>query len=108
MTKVHVTDRDGNAHEIDAPAGEPLMETLRDQDEEYVEGTCGGQCACGTCHVYVAFEWLDKLPAQSEDEEMMLEAIGELIEVKDNSRLSCQIEMDDSLDGLSVEVAPEF
>lgn len=107
MPKVHVTDREGNAHEVDAPNGEPLMETLRDSDE-YVEGTCGGQCACGTCHVYVSPDWLKKLAAQSEDEEMMLEAIGELIDVKDNSRLSCQIEMDDSLDGLTVAVAPEF
>lgn len=107
MAKVHVTDRDGNEHELEAPNGEPLMETLRDEDMD-VEGTCGGQCACGTCHVYVAPDWLDRLPAMSEDEELMLEAIGDLIEVKPNSRLSCQIEPDEALDGLKVEVAPEF
>lgn len=108
MATIHVTDRDGNAHEIDAPEGEPLMEALRDQPDEYVEGICGGECACGTCHVYVAPEWLEKLSGQGEDEQMMLEAIGELIEVKDNSRLSCQIKVDESLDGMTVEVAPEF
>lgn len=107
MTKVLVTDRDGNRHELEAPDGEPLMETLRDEDMG-VEGICGGQCACGTCHVYVDAEWIDRLPPMSEDEQMMLEAIGELIEVRSNSRLSCQIEPDESLKGLVVEVAPEF
>lgn len=108
MATVHVTDRDCATHEIDAPEGEPLMEALRDQDEEFVEGICGGECACGTCHVYVAPEWADKLSTRTEDEEMMLEAIGELIEVRDSSRLSCQIKVDESLDGLTIEVAPEF
>lgn len=108
MATIHLTDRDGNKHDIEASNGEILMEVLRDQDDEYVEGTCGGQCACGTCHVYVEPDWLAKLAAQSDDEQMMLEAIGELIDVKDNSRLSCQITMDDSLDGITLEVAPEF
>lgn len=107
MAKVQVTDRDGNQHTLEAPEGEPLMETLRDQDMD-VEGICGGQCACGTCHVYIDDAWVDKLPAREEDEEMMLEAIEDMVEVKKGSRLSCQIEMDDSLDGLQVEVAPEF
>lgn len=107
MAKIHVTDRDGNAHELEAPNGTPLMETLRDQDMD-VEGVCGGQCACGTCHVYVDPDWLGELAPMGDDEEMMLDAIGDLIEVKPNSRLSCQIEPDDSLDGLKVEVAPEF
>lgn len=107
MVKIYATDREGNEQELDAPEGEPLMETLRDEDMD-VEGTCGGQCACGTCHVYVDEAWIDQLPSRGEDEEMMLEAIGELIEVKPNSRLSCQIKPDDSLEGLKVQVAPEF
>lgn len=107
MATIHVTDRDGGEHELEAPNGAPLMETLRDQDMD-VEGVCGGQCACGTCHVYVDPEWLDSLEPMGDDEEMMLEAIGELIEVKPNSRLSCQIDPDDSLQGLKVEIAPEF
>lgn len=107
MVKVRVTSQDGEYYELDAPNGEPLMETLRDEDMG-VEGICGGQCACGTCHVYVDPEWIDRLQPRSEDEEIMLEAISELIEVRTNSRLSCQIEPDDSMEGLTVEVAPEF
>lgn len=107
MAKIHVTDRDGGEHTLDAPNGEPLMEALRDQDMD-VEGICGGQCACGTCHVYVDAAWADKLSPMGDDEEMMLEAIEDLIEVKKTSRLSCQIEVSDEIDGLKVEVAPEF
>lgn len=105
MAKVIVTDRDGNVHELEAPSGTPLMEILRDEDMD-VEGTCGGICSCGTCHCYVDAEWVPKLSQKEEDEEMMLEAIGEVVEVSSNSRLSCQIEVTDELDGLVVQVGP--
>ena len=105
MPEVKVIDRDGNEQKLDAPNGTPLMELLRDEDMD-VEGTCGGICSCGTCHVYVNEAWVSKLPAVGEDEEMMLEAIAEVVEVKANSRLSCQIPLDDSLDGLQVEIGP--
>lgn len=105
MAKVKIKDRDGGEHTLEAPNGVPLMETLRDEDMD-VEGTCGGICSCGTCHVYVDAAWVDRLAAKGEDEEMMLEAIGEVVEVRPNSRLSCQIEMNDELEGLVVEVGP--
>ncbi len=90
---------------LEATDSTPLMELLRDEDMD-VEGTCGGICSCGTCHVYVNEAWLGKLPAVGEDEEMMLEAIAEVVEVRSNSRLSCQIPMDESLDGLEIEIGP--
>ena len=105
MAEVKIKDRDGGEHTLEAPNGVPLMETLRDEDMD-VEGTCGGICSCGTCHVYVSPEWADRLPPVGEDEEMMLEAIGEVVEVRPNSRLSCQIEISDELEGLEVEVGP--
>lgn len=105
MAQVKVKDRDGAEHTLESPNGVPLMETLRDEDMD-VEGTCGGICSCGTCHVYVAPEWADRLPAMGEDEEMMLEAIGEVVEVRPNSRLSCQIELTEDLEGLELEVGP--
>lgn len=105
MAKVQVTDRDGGEHTFDVDAGTPLMEVLRDEDLD-VEGTCGGICSCGTCHVYLAADWVSKVPAIGEDEEMMLEAIGEVVEVNERSRLSCQIEINDDLEGLTVEVGP--
>lgn len=105
MANLNIKDRDGGEHTLDAPNGTPLMETLRDEDLD-VEGTCGGICSCGTCHVYVSADWLAKLPPKSEDEEMMLEAIGEVVEVRENSRLSCQIEITDELEGFVAEVGP--
>ena len=105
MAKVQVTDRDGGEHTFDVDNGTQLMEVLRDEDLD-VEGTCGGICSCGTCHIYLAADWVGKVPPVGEDEEMMLEAIGEVVEVNERSRLSCQIELDDSMDGLTLEVGP--
>ncbi len=66
-----------------------------------LEGTCEGQMACSTCHVIVAAEWFDRLPAASEEEEDMLDfAAG----ARRTSRLSCQIELAPELDGLIVTV----
>lgn len=105
MAQVKIIDRDGNPQTLDAPEGTSLMELLRDEDMD-VEGTCGGICSCGTCHVFINESWLGKLPEVGEDEEMMLEAIGEVVEVKSNSRLSCQIPLTDELDGLEIEIGP--
>lgn len=105
MAEVRVTGRDGSERVIEADNGIALMDTLRDSGAG-VDGTCGGACACGTCHVYVASGWAERLPPKSEDEQMMLEAIGELVEVRPNSRLSCQIQVSAALAGLSVEIGP--
>jgi ferredoxin, 2Fe-2S len=104
MTQVKVTNRDGSSLTIDAEDERPLMESLRAVG---VEGTCGGECSCGTCHVYVAVEWAERLPTQQTDERDMLGAIAELVEVRPNSRLSCQILVGPELAGLSVEIAPQ-
>jgi 2Fe-2S ferredoxin len=105
MAKLVVTDREGRQRAVEAPAGQRLMDVLRDEDFG-VLATCGGACACGTCHVYVDAAWSAKLPARSDDEQMMLEAIGELVEVKPESRLSCQIELSEDLTGLAVTIGP--
>lgn len=66
-----------------------------------IEGECGGEMSCGTCHVYISEAWLPLLRPQSEDER-------DLLDVDDranaNSRLGCQIRMTEELDGLTVEV----
>ena len=105
MAEVRVKDRAGTQHTVHGTSGRPLMEILRD-DNLGVLGTCGGVCSCGTCHVYVAPSWADRLPPKTEDEQMMLDGIGELVEVRPNSRLSCQIELSEELSGLEVEVGP--
>ena len=104
MSKIIATDRDGAVHEIPAAVGLTLMEILRDADLP-VEATCGGQCICSTCHVYVDEKWRDKLNAPGELEKVLCEDSGHY---ESGSRLSCQIEFADELDGISLTLAPEF
>ena len=104
MPKLIVTDRKGERHELDATVGWSVMEVIRENNLP-VEAACGGCCACATCHVYVAEDWLPKLESAGSDESMMLD---EAFEVRDNSRLSCQIKFGPALDGLEVTLAPEF
>jgi 2Fe-2S ferredoxin len=101
--QLRVTDREGKEHLLDAPDGWRVMEVIRDNDLP-IKAECGGACACATCHVYVADDWMGKLtPMQDEEEEMLDEAY----DVRDNSRLSCQILMNPELDGLEVTLAPQ-
>ncbi len=103
MTTIHVTDRDGNRHQVEALDGEPLMYTLRDLDYG-VEAICGGMCSCATCHIYVHDEWGARLAPRAQDEQELLD---ELETTNHRSRLSCQIRCSDALDGLRIEIAPE-
>ena len=93
-----VTDQKGEEHTLEAVEGWRVMEIIREHGLP-IKAECGGACACATCHVYVDEAWLDKLPAIRDDEEEMLD---EAFDVQDNSRLSCQLIMDESLDGLRV------
>ena len=104
MGVVFATDRDGKAYELDAREGYTLMEILRDAGLP-IAAICGGQCICSTCHVYVAEEWVARLKTREEDEQVMVEDSGHY---QDNSRLACQIDFSESLDGINVTLAPEF
>jgi 2Fe-2S ferredoxin len=103
MPRLKVVDRDGAEHELNAGTGGVLMEPLRDMDDG-VTAICGGMCSCATCHVYVDEAWADKLPTAMSDEMDMLKDLGSF---RPNSRLSCQIQLTDELDGLKVTIAPE-
>jgi len=107
MSELRVIGRDGSEQRLEALEDVAVMETLRDAGTGIL-GTCGGACSCGTCHVYVAPEWLDRLPSKGEDETMMLEAIGELVPLRSGSRLACQLPMTAALSGLVLEIAPEL
>jgi ferredoxin, 2Fe-2S len=103
MPMVRVIDRDGIERELEAPSGATLMEPLRDMDDG-VAAICGGMCSCATCHVYVDADWVATLPAPMSDESDML---GDLVSRRANSRLSCQIVLNDALAGMKVSIAPE-
>lgn len=100
--KILVTDREGVEHDLEAVEGWRVMEIIRDHGLP-IKAECGGACACATCHVYVDEAWEDTLPAMRDEEEEMLD---EAFDVQDNSRLSCQIILDEGLDGLKVTLAP--
>lgn len=106
MAQIRITERNGNERTIEADSGQPLMEALRDANTG-IQGTCGGACSCGTCHVYIGAAWAAQLPAKSEDEQMMLEALGDLVELRPTSRLACQVPLTDALSGIEVIIAPE-
>jgi len=98
-----VKDRDGLIHELDAKIGSTIMEIIRDAGLD-IEAACGGCCACATCHVYVTNEKIQKLKLIDDDEESMLD---QAFSVLNNSRLGCQIEYSNDLDGMELTLAPE-
>ena len=99
---VYVTDRAGKEHALDGIEGWRLMEVIRDNDLP-IKAECGGACSCSTCHVYVDDRWIGKLPPPSQEE---TDQLDDAFEVQDNSRLSCQILLNEKLDGLRVTLAP--
>ena len=100
MTLVRFIATDGSLSEVEAKAGERLLDVAQ-ADGQPLEGTCEGQMACSTCHVIVVAEDFDKLPPASEMEEDMLDlATG----ATRTSRLSCQIWLDGTLDTLTVRI----
>ena len=103
MPKLIITDRLGKKSEIEYDSNFTLMEILRDNGYD-IEASCGGCCACATCHVYIDEKWKNKLKNMDDDEESMLD---QAFDVKKNSRLSCQIDLSEELDGLEIEIAPE-
>lgn len=101
--QIFLTDREGKRHELLAPTDMQmnLMEVCKAY-ELPVEGTCGGMALCASCQCYI--ESSHSLPERSEDEEAML---AEAFNVRDNSRLGCQIQMIPELNGLEITLAPE-
>ena len=103
MGKIIVTDREDKVHELEATEGLVLMEIIRDAGLP-IEAACGGCASCATCHVYVDKDWSQKLnPIEDEEESMLDQAFN----VKENSRLSCQIEYFEKFNGIKIKLAPE-
>lgn len=103
LVHLSIIDREGQEHPLDIPEdlGLNLMEVMKASGLP-VEGTCGGMALCASCHCYVLSG--PELAEPSDDEEDMLDQIAT---VEDNSRLGCQIKVDEAIDGLVVELAPE-
>ena len=102
MPKITYVTSDGSRHEVEVENGYSVMEGAINNNIDGIVAECGGACACATCHSYIDEAWLNKMPAMDDMEDSMLDAA---FERKDNSRLTCQIEVSNNLDGLVVHVA---
>lgn len=101
MPKITYIESNGTSHEVEAEAGMTVMEAAVKNSVPGIEAECGGACSCATCHVYVSEDWREKTGQPDEMEEDMLDFA---FDVRESSRLSCQIKVSDELDGLVVNV----
>ncbi len=101
MPKITFIEHGGTEHTVDAETGSTVMEAAIENLVPGIEAECGGACACATCHVYVEDAWREPTGEPAEMEEDMLDFA---FDVRDASRLSCQITVTDKLDGLVVRV----
>ncbi len=101
MPKITYIEHNGKTHEIEVANGLTVMEGAVQNNIPGIDADCGGSCACATCHVYVNEKWFGKLSKKESAEEDMLDMA---YEPKKFSRLSCQIIVEDSLDGLVVKM----
>jgi len=104
MPSITLIEFNGKDHTIAAETGKSLMQNALDNAIPGIDADCGGACACGTCHCFVQGEWEEATGEPDPMEEAML---GMRPDRDENSRLSCQIQVTDSMDGLVVRL-PEF
>jgi len=102
MPRVTYVTRDGARHDFDVENGCSVMQGAINSNIEGIVAECGGACACATCHGYIDEAWMDEVPPMDDMENSMLDAA---VDRRHNSRLTCQIEMSEELDGLIVHIA---
>ena len=104
MPKITLIEFNGNNHTIDAEVGKSLMQSAIDNAVPGIDADCGGACACGTCHCFIEGDWGAATAEADPMEESML---GMRPDRADTSRLSCQIQIAEDMDGMVVRL-PEF
>ncbi|MBT4854428.1 MAG: 2Fe-2S iron-sulfur cluster binding domain-containing protein [Halieaceae bacterium] len=105
LPKITVISRDGVTSTLEQSAGQATLMQLLFENDQGVEAACGGCASCATCHVYIAEEWVSRLPPREQVEDLLL-AYSDHFD-SGRSRLSCQISMTSELNGLVLEIAPE-
>ncbi|GAA6182389.1 2Fe-2S iron-sulfur cluster-binding protein [Shimia sp. NS0008-38b] len=101
MIKLTFVQADGSRIAALAEAGDTVMQAAVAAGVSAIAAECGGACACGTCHCVMTPEWAKRLPAAAADEVDMLEFV---IDPQPNSRLSCQVTVDELMDGIEIHV----
>lgn len=99
MPQIVYIDHSGQRYDVEVPTGKTVMEGAVENGIPGVDGDCGGQCSCATCHVYIEPQFEHLLPEKTRVEEEMLELA---VEVKENSRLGCRLAIDERLEGMVV------
>ena len=102
MPKINFIEPTGVIKTVDAKLGWSVMETALENQIPGVFGECGGGCSCATCHVYVESEIALQIAPLSEIEEETLEFVENRVDGK--SRLSCQIEITEDLNGATFRI----
>ncbi|WP_422059639.1 2Fe-2S iron-sulfur cluster-binding protein [Sphingopyxis sp.] len=101
MPQIIFIQPDGERLSVEADSGITAMEAARANGVAGIDADCSGACACATCHVHVAEEWSAAVGGPNDEERDILEFADE---VGATSRLSCQIVLDDAMDGLVLVV----
>ena len=101
MPLITYIEAGGAEHRVNVPNGRSLMEGAKRFTIPGIDGDCGGACACATCHIYVDAPWFERLPPMDELEHDMLDFA---VDVQPNSRLACQVKVEDALEGLTLHI----
>jgi 2Fe-2S ferredoxin len=101
MPLIKFISHDGTEQEVHVASGTSVMHAAVDNGVSGILADCGGTCSCATCHCYIDEAWQEKTGEADEVEQQMLDFV---LDPQPNSRLSCQIVVDDSLDGLVVRL----
>jgi 2Fe-2S ferredoxin len=104
MAMINYIQPDGKEISVKVNSGDSVMQGAMDNMIDGIVAECGGGCSCATCHVYIDDAWMDKVGPAIDMEKEMLEAGTNM---RPNSRLSCQVEVTDDLDGMTVRIPAE-
>ncbi|XP_016839306.1 adrenodoxin-like protein 1, mitochondrial [Nasonia vitripennis] len=100
VVNVTYIDKNGKKIPVRGKVGDNVLYLAHRYNIE-MEGACEASLACTTCHVYIHYDYLDKLPEAEEKEEDLLDLAPFL---KENSRLGCQIILTKELEGMELQL----
>ena len=103
--QITVITREGETNTVMRGTGHDTLMQILFENDQGVEAACGGCASCATCHVYISQEWVDRIPPREQVEDLLLTYSEHFDDVR--SRLSCQIQLTDAMNGLTLEIAPE-
>lgn len=101
MVKIIFETHDGVQKEVEGQSRSSLMQVAVDNGIEEIYAECGGACSCGTCHCYIDAAWAKNIPEPSSIELLMLDCV---LDKKESSRLSCQVDISDEMEGMVVRL----